>query len=82
MFSTNIDTVEHHPFGNELAQVSEIAEEYGISEERLSIVDQEEQELRSMGLFKFCAEDYMSEIQGLFLSAFGDAKPKMSTMWI
>jgi len=82
MFAANVDTVDEHPFGNELAQVSEIAEEYGITEERMSIVDKEEQELASRGLFKFCAEEYMSEIHGLFLSAFVDAKPKMSTMWI
>lgn len=82
MFAANVDAVEHHPFGKELAQVSEIAEEYGISKEKMSIVDKEEQELISLGLFKFCAEDYMSEIHGLFLSAFGDVKPKMSSMWI
>lgn len=82
MFAANVETIEQHPFGNELAQVSEIAEEYGISQERLSIVDEEERELRALGLFKFCAEEYMSEIHGLFLSAFGEVKPKMSTMWI
>lgn len=71
-----------HPFGNELAQVSELAEEYGISKETLAIVDEEEQELISKGLFKFRAEDYMSEIQGLFMSAFGDTRPAMSSMWI
>lgn len=71
-----------HPFGSELAQVSELAEEYGISKEKMSIVDEEEQELILRGLFKFRAEDYMSEIQGLFLSAFGETKPKMSAMWI
>ena len=77
--------MDHHPFGKELAQVSEIAEEYGLSE-RMANVDPEEQELASRGLFKFSAEDYMSEIQGYFASAFSDPKPKpkpaMSTMWI
>jgi hypothetical protein len=72
MFAANVETVNQHPFGNELAQVSEIAEEYGISQEKMSIVDKEEQELMSLGLFKFAAEDYMSEIHGLFISAFGD----------
>jgi hypothetical protein len=71
-----------HPFGNELAQVSELAEEYGISKETLTVVDEEEQELISRGLFKFRAEDYMSEIQGLFMSAFGDTRPAMSSIWI
>jgi hypothetical protein len=90
MFTANptiLDTmpVSHpvqHPFGNELAQVSELAEEYGISKETLAVVDEEEQELISRGLFKFRAEDYMSEIQGLFMSAFGDTRPAMSSMWI
>jgi len=78
----NTDVPEQHPFGNELAQVSELAEEYGISKETLAVVDEEEQELVSRGLFKFGAEDYMSEIQGLFLSTFGDVRPAMSSMWI
>ncbi|KAF4638039.1 hypothetical protein G7Y89_g65 [Cudoniella acicularis] len=83
MFATNIDVSEQHPFGNELAQVSEIAEDYGISQDKMDVVDEEEKELVSKGLFKFRAEDYMSEIQGLFLSAFGDARPSMSSsMWI
>jgi len=77
MFSPNPDVTDHHPFGNELAQVSEVAEEYGLGQ----IVDPEEQELVSKGLFKFCAEDYMSELQGLFISSFGDM-PQMATVWI
>jgi len=86
MFSSNVDTIEHqleqHPFSSELAQVSEIAEEFGISKARLAIADEEEKELVSKGLFKFRAEDYMSEIHGLFMSAFSDARPSMSAMWI
>jgi hypothetical protein len=88
MFAANPDTIElplpptQHPFGNELAQVTEIAEEYGISKEILAVVDEEEQELVSRGLFKFRAEEYMSEIQGLFMNAFGDPRPSMASMWI
>lgn len=82
MFTANPETSEQHPFVKELAQVSELAEEYGISKEKLAVVDEEEQELVSRGLFKFRAEDYMSEIHGLFMSAFGDARPAMSSMWI
>jgi len=81
MFSPNPEIVDQHPFGNELAQVSELAEEFGLSKERLTVVDEEEQELVSRGLYKFRAEDYMSELQGLFISAFGDM-PQMSTVWI
>jgi len=82
IFAGNSDVNEQHPFGNELAQVSELAEEYGISQETLAVVDEEEQELVSRGLYKFRAEDYMSEIQGLFLSTFGDARPAISSIWI
>ncbi|RDL36632.1 Uncharacterized protein BP5553_05984 [Venustampulla echinocandica] len=76
------EVAEEHPFGHELAQVTELAEEYGISQAKMDVVDEEEQELISKGLFKFRAEDYMSEIQGLFMSAFGDVKPSRPAMWI
>jgi hypothetical protein len=78
----NVETMEQHPFGKELAQVSELAEEYGIASEKMEVIDEEEQELLSRGLFKFRAEDYMSEIHGLFLNAFGETRPSMATMWI
>ena len=82
MFSTNVETVDTHPFGHELAQVSELVEEYGISAQKLEIIDPEEQDLLSRGLYKFRAEDYVSEIHGLFLNAFGEAKAPMPPMWI
>lgn len=82
MFSSNVETVEAHPFGHELAQVSELAEEYGIPAQKMEAIDPEEQELLARGLFKFRAEDYMSEIHGLFLNAFSETRPSMATMWI
>ncbi|QSZ29975.1 hypothetical protein DSL72_004493 [Monilinia vaccinii-corymbosi] len=91
MFSANVEesvmedaaviTAEPYPFSQELAQVTEIAEEYGITKEAF-LVDEEEQELISRGLFKFRAEDYMSEIQGLFMNAFGEVKPITGPVWI
>lgn len=80
MFGANVETVDGHPFG-ELAQVSELAEEYG-TQEKIQVIDEEEQDLLSRGLFKFGAEDYMNEIHGLFLSTFGESRPAMSSMWI
>ncbi|RYP27300.1 hypothetical protein DL768_011286 [Monosporascus sp. mg162] len=59
-----------HPFGLELAQVTEIAEDYGVKE-KLSVINEEEQELISRGLYRFRPEDYASEIQGLFSTFFG-----------
>lgn len=83
MFSPNPDAVAH-PFGNELAQVSELAEEYGLSkqQQKLTVFDEEEQELMAMGLYKFAADDYMNELQGLFITAFGDLPQQRTTVWI
>lgn len=82
MFAANVETMDTHPFGHELAQVSELAEEYGIPAQKMEVIDPEEQDLLSRGLFKFRAEDYMSEIHGLFQNAFGETKPVMASMWI
>lgn len=72
---------QSHPFGHELAQVSELAEEYGVREQ-LNEVDAEEKELVAKGLLKFSADDYMSEIQGLVSNLFSDPRPMASAMWI
>ena len=74
-----MDAMDSHPFGHELAQVSELAEGYGIPPQKNEVIDPEEQELLSRGLFKFQAEDYVDEIRGLFQSAFSESKP---SMWI
>lgn len=81
MFSPNPETPEH-PFGSELAQVSELAEEFGSSKQTRPILDPEEQELVSLGLFKFAADDYMNELQGLFITAFGEIPRQSSALWI
>ncbi|KAK4158180.1 hypothetical protein C8A00DRAFT_11024 [Chaetomidium leptoderma] len=65
-----------HPFGPELAQVSEIAEEYGVKEHvSSSAIDREEQEMLAKGLVKFSADDYLSEVRGLFASLMVVAPP-------
>jgi len=79
MFSSNPEIVESHPFGNELAQVTELAEEYGVQGE-MKVIDEEEQDLLSKGLFKFGADDYMNEIMGFFEDAFLNNRP--TAMWI
>ncbi|KAI9806888.1 MAG: hypothetical protein M1833_002546 [Piccolia ochrophora] len=68
-----------HPFGRELEQVDEIAEEYGVTE---SLLDEEERILRRKGLFKFGVDDYMSEIQSLFGGVFEDNFLPMGAGWI
>jgi hypothetical protein len=82
MFSpqAHTDSFDGHPFGSELAQVTELAEEYGVRE-KMQVIDEEEQELLSRGLFKFSAQDYADEIRGLFADLLGEAQ-KSSAMWI
>ncbi|KAK0656073.1 hypothetical protein B0T16DRAFT_384840 [Cercophora newfieldiana] len=70
-----------HPFGPELAQVTEIAEEYGVKEQ-LNEASAEEQVLAAKGLAKFSADDYLNEIQGIFTNFFGETKPMATAMWI
>ncbi|EGX92172.1 hypothetical protein CCM_06333 [Cordyceps militaris CM01] len=50
---------EMHPFGQELAQVSELAEEYGAGDKLAPIDEEEELYLSSRGLAKFNADDYL-----------------------
>lgn len=59
-----------HPFGKELEQLNEVAEEFG------GVVRDAEYEadmnaIRQNGLAQFCAADYLAEIMPLFSSRFG-----------
>jgi len=65
------------PFGRELAQVSEVAEVYGLR----GIGDDEEEFMYEHGLQKFCADDYLREI-GHFGGAFNDEFPRLNPGWI
>jgi len=72
---------ESHPFGRELAQVTEIAEEFGIKDD---VLYEEERLLKAEGLYKFAADDYLSEVQSLFPNFFTDSQPQrsMAMAWI
>ena len=79
----NKPTKEQHPFGQELAQVSELAEEYGAGKQLNSIVEEEEQYLEANGLVKLSADDYLGAIHGLTASFFPEmnhAAPK--PLWV
>lgn len=78
MFSKKVDA--NHPFGAELEQVNELAEEIGAR--NVMILDEEEQFLMSQGLFKFGVEEYMDEIQGLFGGSFGNPFSPLGSGWI
>ena len=68
-----------HPFGRELEQVDEVAEEFGV---RDSLYEEEEQLLREKGLMKFGVQDYLSEIEDLFGGVFEDMLLPMAPAWI
>ncbi|KAI1312326.1 hypothetical protein F5Y03DRAFT_390676 [Xylaria venustula] len=71
-----------HPFGQELAKVSELAEELGVKD-KLQGIDDEEEQLIAKGLRKFNAEDYLAEIHEL-LSTFiiSEPAPSQQPVWI
>jgi hypothetical protein len=71
----------HHPFGSELAQVSEIAEDYGVKD-KFQIIDDEEQELLGKGLCRFRAEDYLADVSDLFASFFKSETTQAQPVWI
>ena len=78
MFSSKPEA--NHPFGAELEQVNELAEEYCARE--VAILDEEEQYLMSHGLCKFGVEDYVAEIEGMFGGVYEDRMDSMTAMWI
>ncbi|KAG6010629.1 hypothetical protein E4U21_005127 [Claviceps maximensis] len=82
--SPHIQAKETHPFGQELAQVTELAEEY-IVKPRLNVIDEEEQYLFNHGLQKCSPDDYMSAIQSisaLFFPERRHAAPAPPPLWI
>ncbi|KAI1414828.1 hypothetical protein F5Y13DRAFT_15376 [Hypoxylon sp. FL1857] len=70
-----------HPFGQELAQVSELAEELGVKD-KMQVIDEEEQELVAQGLCRFRPEDYLAEVQGLFSTFFKPEPAELAPVWI
>ncbi|KAL8734146.1 MAG: hypothetical protein Q9166_001631 [cf. Caloplaca sp. 2 TL-2023] len=79
MFSGNPEA--DHPFGAELAQVHEFAEE--ISANEVTVLDEEEQYLIDNGLCKYGVNDYLDEIQGYYgVGAFGNPYSPFNASWI
>ncbi|KAG5929732.1 hypothetical protein E4U42_004891 [Claviceps africana] len=75
---------EMHPFGHELAQVTELAEEY-TPNTRLNVIEEEEQYIFSQGLQKFSADDYMSAVQSISAMFFPERRhvaPAPPPLWI
>jgi len=80
--SEDVESISH-PFGKELQQLSEVAEEYVQS----AMIDIEAEEdraaLQSRNLGHFCATDYMNEISSFYTTAFEEDAAKYQPMcWI
>ncbi len=73
---------EPHPFGQELAQVSELAEEYGVGNKLKPIDEEEEMYLNSRGLTKFSADDYLGIVHSLSSSFFAEHPAAPAPLWI
>lgn len=78
MFSNRPEA--NHPFGAELQQVNELAEEIGARD--VMMLDDEELYLVNHGLQKFGVEEYLDEIQGLFGGGFGNPFSPFGAGWI
>ncbi|RDA94132.1 hypothetical protein CP533_6549 [Ophiocordyceps camponoti-saundersi (nom. inval.)] len=76
-------TTDGHPFGQELAKVKELAEEFGV-DGRLPVIDEEQQYLDARGLIKLSADEYLSAIHSLASAFFPESKhATISTpLWI
>jgi hypothetical protein len=61
--------------------VSELAEEYGVQEQLVDMTEREEQAMQQKGLLKFGADEYMSDVRGLFASFMVPPRP-VAAAWI
>lgn len=67
--ATSFPPKDSHPFGQELAQVTELAEEYNVGK-RLATIDEEQQYLDARGLVKLSVDDYLGAIQTISAAFF------------
>lgn len=71
-----------HPFGKELEQLNEAAEEFGHAV-RDAEEDADRAVMRNKGLAQFCAADYLSELSDLYSNPFQqDAAVYQPMVWI
>ena len=76
MFSSKPEA--DHPFGAELEQVNELAEEIGAQD----VLDEEERYLANNGFCSYGVQDYLNEIHGLFGGSFSNPFGPFSPVWI
>lgn len=72
---------ESHPFGKELEQLNEVAEEFG-GAVRDAEMEADLAVIRERNLATFCAADYLAEIQPLFSIRFGIPHAPAQMAWI
>lgn len=77
-----VEAPRESPFGNELAQLDAVAEEFG-HVVRDAETDADMTLMQSRGLAHFAASDYLSEIQSLIYDTFGESSsPELAGNWI
>ena len=81
MFNSAIQEEDSHPFGKELEQLNEVAEEFG-GAVRDAEMQADYAVIREKNLATFCAADYLAEIQPLFNARFGGISQPASLAWI
>ena len=70
-----------HPFGKELEQLNEVAEEFG-GVVRDAELEADMVAIREHGLATFCAADYLQEISSLVSNHFGYPRMSGPMAWI
>ncbi|KAF2772123.1 hypothetical protein EJ03DRAFT_213352 [Teratosphaeria nubilosa] len=75
--SAFVEAPREGPFGRELAQLDEVAEEFG-NVVRDAETEADMKVIRNYGLAQYAVSDYMAEIQGLIYSTFVDNSPNLN----
>lgn len=70
-----------HPFGHELAKVTELAEEFGGKMVSKQVLRQEEADLINKGYKKCRPDSYLDEVEGLYANFFAEEKTA-KPLWI
>lgn len=73
--SASVEAPRENPFGKELEQLDEIAEEFGQTV-RSAEQDADAAYMRSRNLGAFAASDYLNEIHGLIAETFEEPQPE------
>ncbi|KAF1975874.1 hypothetical protein BU23DRAFT_69562 [Bimuria novae-zelandiae CBS 107.79] len=81
MFNSATIKEEAHPFGKELEQLNEVAEEFGNAVHEAEL-EADLDAMRKRNLAAFCAADYLAEIQPLFAMRFGGVPQPAPMAWI